>query len=196
MSLSTITMTSLMTPALAAKKATTTKAKVKPTTTKKKRVTTKVASVPTTTISKLSQAKVDAVVAYGEYVKVYLAGFRTPEDAPKLYPPIMTGEELVIKLKEASNYVSEGGWWDLTWETFDLRVDGATQTSAQLSACIRIIGPRKRRSDNTVYSVAGDINPYISEKQWQFVKAGSKWKVSAEYHLEDQEGASKCADGR
>jgi hypothetical protein len=193
-------VTGAASPAAAAKKVTT-KAKKKPATTKKKLLSPakpNTVSVPTAMVSKLSQAKTDALAAYNAFTQVYVAGYREPENAPSLYPPIMTGVGLTDKLREASFYSGRGAWVDAKWETFDLAIKGATETSVELTACIRVSGPTKLRSDGSIATFSGEIKPYISEKDYLFTKDKTSgfWKFAKDTHRELDEGVSSCADGR
>lgn len=185
-------------PVSAATKTTTKRRPVttkRPTTTKAKPSTTK----PPTTVSKLAQAKVDALAAYPEFVKSYTAAYRDTRTAPQTFPLFMTGDGLKLKLAEAKEAVAADSSFEIVkWDNFDLEVIGATETSVRLYVCIRTAGTRRRNSDNSVFSLPGDISPYKSEKEYVFDKSKTtgKWMFSADYHREDVEGSSTCADGR
>ncbi len=197
--LSAVAAASIATPSDAAKKrAPTTR---KPTTTTRATATTRpvVTSAPTTTISKLPKANADVLAAYDEFTKVFTAGLREPEKAPTLYPTVMTDKALEARLAGAKRNVSEDSWFDVTsYETFDVRVISATQTSVELSVCERIRGPRMRRSDDRpIIGFPGDVEPFITHKNYLFIQSpDGKWRDALDTHNEDVEGKSTCADGR
>ncbi len=155
--------------------------------------------VEATTVAQ-KDPKQAVLAAYSKYVETFIRVMANPTSAATEYPSVTTGEALAANQKYAAGLLKDGIYVEINrpqYEIISTQVIDISSAIAELRVCERITSTVRKRTDKSI--VPDPLNPYVTDRRYQFVAAKSSltgWLLSSAGFYEKAEGQSECASGK
>jgi hypothetical protein len=131
----------------------------------------------------------------------YLTNRTTTLLVPKEGPSVFTGVRLDFATRDEARGQAAGTYLDMRpeqYESFDLRIESLSTTTAVLRVCERTSGYHYRKSDNQRADPNESETPFTTDLELTAVYSAKtkRWLLAKALYIEEVEGTSRCADGR